>query len=99
VVLLLNGHVFWWGRITQDVRTPGAAEAAETAAALIAFARDERLPALRRALEAGIFSDDLDDFGWGLARILDGVEHVIGARAAPRPASSDDRGAPPADGD
>jgi Tetracyclin repressor-like, C-terminal domain len=44
----------------------------------------ERFPALRRALDAGIFdpseSDRDADFAFGLERILDGIERLVAER-------------------
>ena len=81
VVLLLNGHVFWGARLFAELDrgTPAAGDAA----GLIATVVDaDHFPALRRALDAGIFADaSLEaDFRFGLDRILDGVERLLEQR-------------------
>ena len=75
VVLLLNGYAFWEARL----RTELAAASAPTS---VPSELTEGMPALQRALAAGIFEDDsVGDAGvaFGLGRILDGVEVLIAA--------------------
>ena len=79
IVLLLNGYAFWEARLRTEL-VPTAPAAPPDGI--------EDMPALRRALEAGIFEDEsVGDRGmaFGLGRILDGVEALI-ASSAPRPA-------------
>jgi len=81
VILLLNNYVFSearataeLGETTQQGGGPETAAAAD-ASAVSALVDAERFPALRRALDAGIFdpsgSDRDADFAFGLERILD----------------------------
>jgi AcrR family transcriptional regulator len=74
VVLLLNGYAFWEARLRTELAA-GPAQAPPEGL--------EEMPALRRALAAGIFEDDsIGESGvaFGLARILDGVALLIDAR-------------------
>ena len=74
VVLLLNGYAFWEARLRTELAT-GPPQAPPEGL--------EEMPALRRALAAGIFEDDsIGESGvaFGLARILDGVALLIDAR-------------------
>jgi AcrR family transcriptional regulator len=73
IVLLLNGYAFWEARLRTEVRPVTGGHAGPPDAI-------EAMPALRRALEAGIFEDEsVGDRGmaFGLGRILDGVEVLI----------------------
>ena len=87
VILLLNGSAFWEARVIVEIggtaRERGSTIERETAdygAALSALVTAERFPALRRALDAGIFEDDADDFGFGLQLALDGIERLVERR-------------------
>jgi AcrR family transcriptional regulator len=92
LVLLVNNYVFSEARLSAEVGRAGQGgdEAGDVApdhgALLSALVDAERFPAVRRALEAGIFdqsrSDRDADFAFGLERILDGIEHLIARRAA-----------------
>lgn len=89
VILLVNGSAFWEARVVVEVggaaRAHGTSPERETAdygAALSALIAPERFPHLRRALDAGIFEDDVDDFAFGLELALDGVERLVQRRAA-----------------
>jgi len=100
LVLLLNGYVFSEARLSAEVRQDDDAvpDAASGPGDLFdAIVDAERFPAVRRALEAGMFASaphDRDaDFAFGLERILDGIEQLI-ARRTPggaRAAAEDDR--------
>jgi hypothetical protein len=89
VMLTLNGHVFWGARLLAE-RDRAAADgnaqdddpATGTAGAISTVVDAERFPALRRALDAGIFTDQSveADFAFGLERILDGVESLLHQR-------------------
>jgi len=70
LVLLVNGYVFWSARLAfqvpEELETPMIPEGFDLSA----------LPALRRAFEAGVFSDDSpmeEIFDYGLQRVLDGI--------------------------
>jgi AcrR family transcriptional regulator len=91
VILLLNGYAFSEARLAAEVagrpREGGwAADAAVALPAALATLLDpERFPALRRAVDAGIFdpsgSDPDADFAFGLERILDGIDLLVARRA------------------
>lgn len=95
IMLLLTGHTRWQGIIERSyVDTASAAgvdpQAIDDArdAMLEALVTAEEFPALRRAVEAGVFrADDEDPLAFGLERLLDGVEGYVAARAAGEPAS------------
>lgn len=89
VILLVNGSCFWEARVMIEVggaaHAHGTTPEDETAAygaALDPLVTAERFPWLRRALDAGIFEDDADDFAFGLQLALDGVERLVERRAA-----------------
>ena len=74
VVLLLNGYAFWEAHLRTELSAGPAPAAPEGI---------ENMPALQRALAAGIFEDEsVGDRGvaFGLGRILDGVAVLIGSR-------------------
>jgi AcrR family transcriptional regulator len=88
VLLLLNGYVYWEARLHADLaRAEDDDMAIERFDVLMRAVTDsDRFPAARRAIEAGIFSDepgdDRDtDFTFGLARVLDGVALLIEQRS------------------
>jgi AcrR family transcriptional regulator len=71
-ILLLNGYAFWEARLRIELTPDPPAEPPEGI---------EDMPALSRALAAGIFEDEsVGDRGvaFGLQRILDGVAVMIG---------------------
>jgi hypothetical protein len=82
-ILLLNGHVFSQARFVADLGEPQ--DLAAYIDGLKRLLDDERFPALRRAVHAGIFDpegdDSDDDFRFGLQRVLDGIEHLVDLRA------------------
>jgi AcrR family transcriptional regulator len=89
LVLLLNDYVFSHARL--DVELAGLGQAMARAEAATPqpplppeLVDAERFPALRRALDAGIFdpseSDRDVDFAFGLERILDGIERLVAER-------------------
>jgi AcrR family transcriptional regulator len=93
VILLLNGHAFWEARLSLDLgRAAGAGGGTagdrepSTSALLRRLVDAERFPALRKALDAGIFADQSRnaDIAFGLERILDGVERLVVRHAAER---------------
>jgi AcrR family transcriptional regulator len=101
VILLLNGYVFSEARFTAElagsaVETDiGHDAAAMHASALSALVDADRFPALRCALDAGIFDASGNDrdahFTFGLERILDGVERLVRERATPSEEETGDR--------
>jgi AcrR family transcriptional regulator len=84
LILLVNGFVFWTARLETEL-APGTGDP-ETDP-LVAYITvmhtlvDDRWPAVKRAVEAGVFDDQEDtrdaDFQFGLDRILDGIEKLI----------------------
>jgi AcrR family transcriptional regulator len=82
IMLMLNGFVAWEARLTAELgrAVPGVADPQAVYVQVVgALIGDDRFPALNRAVAAGIFEDDSreTDFGFGLERILDGVERLI----------------------
>jgi AcrR family transcriptional regulator len=97
VLLLLNGYVFWEARFLADTEHAARVEGFPTEEAteaygelLSALVDAERFPALRRAVDAGIFEapgrDRYADFAFGLARILDGIDCLTARRTPADPA-------------
>jgi hypothetical protein len=87
VMLMLNGFVFWEARLVAELGH-GPPEAENPLDVYLRVASTqvdaERFPALRRAVDAGIFEDESrdTDFSFGLERVLDGVERLVDQRAA-----------------
>jgi hypothetical protein len=88
VLLLLNGLVYWEARFAwETAEAPRPADDDEVApfgTELRALVDLGRFPALRRAVDAGVFDESVDryaDLGFGLDVILDGVERLIARRA------------------
>jgi AcrR family transcriptional regulator len=83
-LLLLNGVVFNEARLAQETAGPaGEGPAMDYSAVLSAVVDPERFPAVRRAVDAGIFDGDDPpdaDFEFGLARVLDGLQALIESR-------------------
>jgi AcrR family transcriptional regulator len=81
LILVINGYVFWQARLETEL-APGTGDAADDP--LVAWFTvmhtlvDERWPAVRRVVDAGVFDDEEDtrdaDFAFGLALLLDGLE-------------------------
>jgi AcrR family transcriptional regulator len=95
VMLLLTGQTRWQGIIERSyVESASAAgvdpQAIDDArdAILDALVTAEEFPALRRAVDAGVFrAEDDDPLGFGLDRLLDGVDVYVTARAAGAPSA------------
>jgi AcrR family transcriptional regulator len=81
VVLMLNGQVFWEARVAAELGRSGGT-AGMTASFIDRVTDAERFPAVRRALDAGIFEDDSaeQDLAFGVKLALDGVERLVEAR-------------------
>jgi AcrR family transcriptional regulator len=79
-VLLLNGAVMWQARLSGEL----GPETAQAAMLITPLVDAERFPALRRALDAGIFEDESieSDLAFGLERVLDGIGSLVASRAA-----------------
>jgi AcrR family transcriptional regulator len=90
ILLLLNGYVYWEARLSADLaeaeRDAGGSSPDQFAALLDRVVTADRYPAIKRALDAGIFEDGVGDdrdtdFAFGLARVLDGIERLIAERS------------------
>ena len=84
LILTLNGYVFWQARLETELAPGSGDPATDPLVAYVTVMRtlvDDRWPAVKRAVDAGIFEDEEDtrdaDFEFGLARILDGVEMML----------------------
>jgi len=90
IMLLVTGQTRWQGIIERSyTETASAAgivpQAIDDArdAMLDALVTAEEFPALRRAVDAGVFrAEDDDPMAFGLERVLDGTEAYVAARAA-----------------
>ena len=83
------GIRFGYAAITWGGNDPQAIDDGRSAV-LDAFVTAEEFPALRRAVDAGVFANGDDPFAFGLERVLDGVADYVakraeGARPAPPP--------------
>ena len=84
LILMVNGYVFWQARLETEL-APGTGDP-ETDP-LVAYITvmhtlvDDRWPAVKRAVDGGVFDDTEDtrdaDFQFGLDRILDGIEKLV----------------------
>jgi AcrR family transcriptional regulator len=83
LILMLSGYVFWQARLEVEL-APDAILAYLTVMHTLV---DDRWPAVKRTVEAGVYDDEGDtrdaDFAFGLERILDGIATLM---------RSDDRG-------
>lgn len=93
VALAITGHARWCGIVqagyTEQARSGGVGPEEITAREAALFDRvitAEEFPALRRAIEEGVFLSEADPFRFAVERTLDGVEAYIAAldRGAPR---------------
>ena len=88
VVLMLNGQVFWEARVSLELARGAQRgdDAVMTASFISGVLEGGRFPAVRRALDAGIFEDDSAeaDLARGVGIALDGVERLVERRAAER---------------
>ena len=86
-VLLLSSYTRAVGGIQSEIDAaapaPGSAEA-QVGRALAALVTPERFPYLAPVIAAGLYADgdDFDDFGFGLERVLDGLQRFIDESAA-----------------
>ena len=84
LILMLNGYVFWQARLETEL-APGTGDpATDPVVAYITVMHtlvDERWPAVKRVVDAGVFDDEGDtrdvDFAFGLERILDGIAKML----------------------
>ncbi|QTX05160.1 TetR/AcrR family transcriptional regulator [Agromyces archimandritae] len=94
IALLVTGQVRWQGIVERSYNT-AAADAGvdaqtidDTSSRLYEeLITAEEFPAMRRAVDAGVFSDpDADPLAFGFERLLDGIAAYLDARAAGTPA-------------
>lgn len=92
IVLLFTGQVRWQGIVEKSYDAAAAATGVDpqtiddTASELYdALITAEEYPAMRRAVDAGVFRGDADPFAFGLDRLLDGVAAYLDARVAGAP--------------
>jgi AcrR family transcriptional regulator len=100
VILLVTGQLRWQSTIEHSYEVAADAAGIDTqaiddgrSAILDAFVTAEEFPALRRAVDAGVFREGEDPFAFGLERVLDGVADYIAKRAGgtrPAPPPRDD---------
>ncbi len=101
VILLVTGQLRWQSTIERSYAVAAGAAGIDPqaiddgrSAILDAFVTADEYPALRRAVDAGVFATGTDPFAFGLERVLDGVADYIakraaGERPAPLPADHD----------
>lgn len=92
VALAVTGHARWCGIVlagyTEQSRGSGLTPAEVTAREAVLFDRvitAEEFPALRQAIEQGVFLSDADPFRFAVERTLDGVAAYIDALDAGGP--------------
>jgi AcrR family transcriptional regulator len=95
IVLAVTGEARWCGSViagyARAQRDGGLDESdvARTEDALYrALVTADAYPALRAAIDAGVFLDESDPFAFGFARFLDGVEAHLAADPSERPATA-----------
>jgi hypothetical protein len=91
VTLLVTGQARWYGTVlagyASQARTTGMSPEQITvheAALFDALINADGYPALREAVDAGVFVSEEDPFQFGIERILDGVAAYLDALAAGR---------------
>lgn len=89
VTLLVTGHARWYGTVmagyATQARTTGRTPeqiTAREAALFDALISVDEYPALRAAVDDGVFMSEADPFVFGIERILDGVAAYLSALAA-----------------
>ena len=88
VALGITGQARWFGIVVAGyasrAREAGASADEVSAQEAVLFDRvvtAEEVPALRRAIDAGVFTADDDPFRFAVERLLDGVESFVEARS------------------
>lgn len=89
-ILLVTGQVRWQSTIEHSYAVAASEAGVDPqaiddgrSAILDAFVTADEFPALRRAVDSGVFASvDDDPFGFGLERVLDGVADHLAKRAA-----------------
>ncbi|MEU6556657.1 TetR/AcrR family transcriptional regulator [Streptomyces sp. NPDC046915] len=88
VMLLMVGYVRNNAQLSSGLASKEQSEAelmAEYGQAMDKFVDAENFPAVRELIDAGTFETADDDFGFGLRRVLDGVEVLVRERAGADP--------------
>lgn len=92
IMLFVTGQARWCGAVlaaySRVMREEGIGESEITrreAALFQQLITAEAYPALRAAIDAGVFLDSSDPFAFGLARGLDGIAAYIATEGADRP--------------
>ncbi|MGW7256860.1 TetR/AcrR family transcriptional regulator [Streptomyces sp. NPDC054834] len=88
VMLLMVGYVRNNAQLSSGLASQGQSEAelmADYGQAMDKFVDAETFPAVRELIDAGTFETTDDDFGFGLRRVLDGVEVLVRERAGESP--------------
>jgi len=88
VILLVTGQLRWQSTIERSYEVAAGAAGIDPqaiddgrSAVLDAFVTAEEYPALRRAVDAGVFVGGDDPFAFGFERVLDGIADYIAKRA------------------
>ncbi|GHE16185.1 TetR family transcriptional regulator [Streptomyces alanosinicus] len=87
-MLLMVGFVRNNAQLSTGLASQGKSEAelmANYGRAMDKFVDAESFPAVRELIDAGTFEATTDDFGFGLQRVLDGIEVLIRERAGETP--------------
>ncbi|MEI5582690.1 MULTISPECIES: TetR/AcrR family transcriptional regulator [unclassified Agromyces] len=92
VILLVTGQLRWQSLIERSYEVAADAAGIDPqaiddgrSAVLDAFVTAEEFPAVRLAVDAGVFAGEEDPFAFGLERVLDGVAVHIAERAGGAP--------------
>ncbi|MGO1538201.1 MAG: TetR/AcrR family transcriptional regulator [Leucobacter sp.] len=87
IALLVTGHARWSGMVfagySDEARKTGRTDeevSAQESLLLDAVISEDEFPALRRAIDAGVFVSTADPFQFGIERVLDGVAEFISRR-------------------
>lgn len=91
-VLMVTGHARWRGIVDRSYAERTAATGVTTAEfeaqqayILGTLVNHDMFPHLREAIDAGVFTNDDDPFGFALARMLDGLDRYMTARGNAEP--------------
>ncbi|QOR71893.1 TetR/AcrR family transcriptional regulator C-terminal domain-containing protein [Ruania alkalisoli] len=94
VMLTMTGHARWTAHVERGYEERARAEGVspedldrQVAHIVATLVTPEQFPALRQAIDAGVFTAHADPFAFGLERILDGVKQYVQARSEGAPAS------------
>jgi AcrR family transcriptional regulator len=89
VLLAVNGHILSYATMRANLLSASSGTVAPMGTLMVHLAAAGRLPWAARALAEGVFDsvqiDEPDDFEFGLALILDGVEVLVARTVGSRP--------------